>query len=138
MTEYKVYFWPILISSSNNKLWEEYPAIYPLMRQWSNRIRIKQFFVAARMSLPSWYLATISEKTARHKRSTIVLFLRVFVAAGSSLPCRCITLKGGIRFTVLLPTNGKRRCTHKPTDGRYLWIMQLRWAQMQSYTCQVS
>jgi hypothetical protein len=44
-----------------------------------------------------------------------------FVAAGKSLPSRCLATKGGIHFTEPLPNNGGRD-THTDTqiDGRDL------------------
>jgi hypothetical protein len=45
--------------------------------------------------------------------STIPLLLRIFVAAGTSLPNRCLVTKGGIYFTEPLPRKDR---THTRTD----------------------
>jgi hypothetical protein len=63
----------------------------------------------------------IHRQTHRHTRPIIILLLRVFIAAGTFLPRRCLSMKGGIHFTEPLPSN-HRKDTHTDTqtDGRDL------------------
>jgi hypothetical protein len=48
-------------------------------------------------------------------RPTIIPLLRVFFAAGTCLPNRCLATKGGIHFTESLPNNDTRD-THIDTQ----------------------
>jgi hypothetical protein len=52
---------------------------------------------------------------------TIILLLRLFVAAGTCIPNHCLAPKGGTHLTEQLPSND-RRDTHRDTqtDGRDL------------------
>jgi hypothetical protein len=54
-------------------------------------------------------------------RPTILLLLRVFTAAGTCLPSRCLAMKGWIHFTLPLPSKDNRD-THidTQTGGRDL------------------
>jgi hypothetical protein len=116
----------------NEKFWEELIAYFPLIRHGSHRKRrLQQFFVAAGTSLPSWYLITKGRCTDIHTRPTILLLLRVCVAAGTCLSSCCLAMKCGIHFTEPLPSNG-RRDTHTDTrtDGSDLRGTSLRWAQV--------
>jgi hypothetical protein len=53
-------------------------------------------------------------------RPTVLLFLRVFVAAGTCLPSPCLATLRGIHFTKQLPRNDTRVCIYTQTDGRDL------------------
>jgi hypothetical protein len=48
----------------------------------------------------------IHGQTHRHTQPTILLF-RVFVAAGTCLSSRCLTVKGGVHFTKPWPSNDR-------------------------------
>jgi hypothetical protein len=45
----------------------------------------------------------IHKHTDRYKHPTILIFLRVFAAAGTCLPSRCLSMKGG-GYTRILPS----------------------------------
>jgi hypothetical protein len=95
---------------SNDKFWEEIIAYFPLIRHGPHRKRLlQQFFVAAGTYLPSCYLEAIGRYTdPQTTRPTILLLLRVFIAAGTCLLSRCLATKGGIHFTEPLPSNDSR------------------------------
>jgi hypothetical protein len=60
----------------------------------------------------------IHRQTYRHTHRPILL-LRIFVAEGTSLPSRCLSIKGGIHFIYPLPSNDRRDThTDTQTDGR--------------------
>jgi hypothetical protein len=59
---------------------------------------LQQLFVAAGSSLPNCDLATTWCYTDRHTRPTIILLLRVFVAAQTCLPSFCLTTIGEIHI----------------------------------------
>jgi hypothetical protein len=138
----------------SKKFWEELIAYFPLIRHGPYRKRrLQQFFVPAGTSLPSCYLATIGRYTHRHTDSSMIrhgphtkrrvqyffLFQRAFVAAVTRLLSRCLAPKVEINFTEPLPCNDRRDIrTVTQTDGRDLWCMPLRWAQLPWYTYQVS
>jgi hypothetical protein len=77
---------------------------------------LQQFLVATGMSLRSCYLATIGGYTDTNL--TILLPLRVFVAARTCLPNRCLAKKRRKHFTEPLPSND-RRDTHRLMGGFY-------------------
>jgi hypothetical protein len=57
----------------------------------------------------------------RHTRTTILLLLRVFFAAGTCLPNRCLPTEGGIHFTEAFCSNDRRDThTDTQTDGKEL------------------
>jgi hypothetical protein len=49
-------------------------------------------------------------------RPKIILLLRAFVAAGTSLPSRCLAKKGGMHFTEPLSSNDRRNTHNRHTD----------------------
>jgi hypothetical protein len=63
----------------------------------------------------------INRQTHRYAHPTILLFLRVFIAAGTCLPRRCLATKGGIQFTDPLHSNdrGIYKQTHILMGGIY-------------------
>jgi hypothetical protein len=74
------------------KFWEELIAYFPLRRHGSHRKRrLQQFFVAAGMSLPSCYLATIG-RTQTDPQTRVQQF---FVAVGTCLPSCYLATIGG-------------------------------------------
>jgi hypothetical protein len=95
---------------SDNEMSVPVIAYFLLIRHGPHRKQRQQFFVAAGISLQSCYLATLGryKQTHRHTRPTILLLLRVFVAAGTCLPCRCLKTKRRIHFTEPLPSNDRR------------------------------
>jgi hypothetical protein len=102
---------------NRNKFLEEQFAFFPFILHGRHRTRrLQRLFVAARMSLPSCYLATIwgytDTQTQAYISSPIVACIR---STGTSLPCHCLTIKGGTHFTYPLP--GKHSYTYRHTDG---------------------
>jgi hypothetical protein len=116
---------------NDKKFREELIVYFPLLRDGQPRKRrLQQFFVAAGMSLANCYLATIGYTD--RPTNAILLLLRVFIAAGTSLPSRCLTTKGGIHFTELLPSKtiaGLHTQKHRLMGG-ILLSTPLRWAQL--------
>jgi hypothetical protein len=88
------------------KFLEELIACFLLIRHVPHRKRhLQQFFVAARTSLPSCYLATIGGYTdPQAQPPTILLLLLVFIDAGTCLPSGCLAMKGGITLPSLCLT----------------------------------
>jgi hypothetical protein len=57
----------------------------------------------------------------RHTCPTILILLRVFLAAETYFPSQCLATKKGTHFTKPLPNNDRRdRHTDSETDGRDL------------------
>jgi hypothetical protein len=75
----------------------------------------------------------------RHTCPTVLQLLRVFLAAETYFPSRCLAIKNGTHFTKPSPSNDRRdRHTDTETDGRDLLSTPLKWAQVTLYTYQVS
>jgi hypothetical protein len=71
----------------------------------------------------------------RISRLTILLLLRVFVAAETCVLSRCVDTKEGLHFIEPLLSKGMRHThTDTQTDGRHLWSTPLRWAQVPYHT----
>jgi hypothetical protein len=96
----------------NKKFWEELIPCIPLIQYGEHRKRLQQFFLTE--LLPSNY-KRIHRQTHRHTRPTILILLRVLVAAGTCLSTRCLVIKGRIYFTEPLPRNDRRN-THTDTE----------------------
>jgi hypothetical protein len=103
---HKIWLW------KSKKFWEElidhFPSIQHIMH-WKRRSQ--QFFIATGTSLPSCYLATIWGYKHRpigsslididrteNDASKILASLLAFIAAGTCLPNRCLTTRGGMHI----------------------------------------
>jgi hypothetical protein len=88
---------------------------------------------------PEGYRVDKTRTSWKTTRPTILLLLRVFVAAETCLPSRCLAPKGGIHLTKPLPSNDMTDThTDTQTDWRDLRSTPLRWAQVPWYTYQIS
>jgi hypothetical protein len=121
----------------NKKFWEELITYFSLIQHGSYRKWcLQQFFVATGTCLPRHCLATIGGYTQTDPytlRWYDMDFTENDTSNNSSIAA-CICCCGNV-FTELLPSNNKGDThRHTRTDGRDLWNILLRWAQVPSHT----
>jgi hypothetical protein len=130
------------ILDMKQKFWEELIAYFPLIQHESHRKqRLEQFFIATGTSLPSCYLATIGGYTDRHTRPTVLLLLRVFVAAGTCLRSPFLAMKIGMqKYTHRLMRRNYEvccwdglRCHDKHTKFNKDWLRHSK-VNMEGFT----
>jgi hypothetical protein len=124
--------WPnVSVKIYNKTFWEEVITYFLMIGHGLRRKRrLQQFFVSAGTSLWSCYPATMREiHRQTHRLSfdttrtadkmicpTMLLLLRLFLAAATFLTSRCLAWKWGINLTETLPCNDRWGYTYRHTD----------------------